>query len=169
MGIFAIILLVALWGVFKPFKGIKRKYFAIAAVVSFLMVGISAPPTKPSEPSKPVDPAVAAAEKEAATKAEATRVAESIMENQRSNAGRQARTAIKNAARNPDSVSFEAVMTNESGSLICVVYRAQNGFGGMNLEQVAFKNGVPKQGSSFWNKNCAGAKLYSQSTSANWL
>lgn len=161
MAIFTIILLIALYGLFRPFKGIKRKYFAIAAVLSFILIGVTAPAPKPT---KPVDPAVAAAEKEAATKAEAERVAESIMEDQRRNAARAVKAAIKASARNPDSVAFESVLTNENGSLVCMVYRAQNGFGGMNLEHLAVKNGKPYESTSFWNKNCANKELFEQST-----
>lgn len=42
------------------------------------------------------------------------------------------------AARNPSSVVFERVLTNESGELSCFKYQAENGFGGTNREWVAF-------------------------------
>lgn len=164
MAIFTILLLVAIFGVFKPFKGIARKYFAIAAFILFIIVVAVSP--KPAPP-KPLTPAEAAAQKAEAAKAEADKAErdrESVMETQRQHVGRAAKEAIKEAARNPDSVTFSTVAVNEDATLVCVVYRAQNGFGGMNQESVAFKNGSPKQSASFWNKNCAHAELYSQPT-----
>lgn len=62
--------------------------------------------------------------------------------------------AIKQSVRNPDSLVIEQASSNNDGSLLCVEYRAQNGFGGMNREFVAFQNGKTHQSSSFWNKHC---------------
>lgn len=45
---FAIIFLAAIVGIFKPYiKGTKRSYFAAAAAVSFVLVGITAAPSRP--------------------------------------------------------------------------------------------------------------------------
>lgn len=46
----------------------------------------------------------------------------------------EAAYALKARMRNPDSIVFERAATNSDGSLVCFVYRAQNGFGGMNRE-----------------------------------
>jgi hypothetical protein len=46
--------------------------------------------------------------------------------------------SLKAAMRNPHSVSFDRVLTNGDGSLVCFSYRAENGFGGINRERVAF-------------------------------
>jgi hypothetical protein len=44
--IFVVIFLAAVVGIFKPYiKGAKRSYFAVAAAVSFLLVGITAAPS----------------------------------------------------------------------------------------------------------------------------
>ena len=93
-------------------------------------------------------------EDEAANKLEAAK--DSI----RRNMALSAKMTITDAARNPDSVSFARVGVNEDASLVCVQYRAQNGFGGMNVETVAFLNGTPNQTASFWNKRCANTSLY---------
>jgi hypothetical protein len=63
--------------------------------------------------------------------------------------------AIKASLRNPDSLSFEQILVNDDGSVICMTYRAQNGFGGMNIEHVVFKDGDPSQTRASWHKNCA--------------
>lgn len=38
-------------------------------------------------------------------------------------------------------------------------YRAQNGFGGTNLERVVFKDGNPSQSRLSWQTHCAGKLL----------
>jgi hypothetical protein len=52
--IFVLVFLAAVVGIFKPYiKGWKRAYFAIAAAVSFIVVGITAEPTKTATNAKP--------------------------------------------------------------------------------------------------------------------
>jgi hypothetical protein len=50
--------------------------------------------------------------------------------------------ALNGSLRNPDSLSFEQILVNSDGSVICMTYRAKNGFGGMNVEHVVFKDGT---------------------------
>lgn len=46
-GVFVILFFAAVVGIFKPYiKGTKRSYFAVAAVVAFILVGITAPTPK---------------------------------------------------------------------------------------------------------------------------
>lgn len=45
--------------------------------------------------------------------------------------------SIKRSLRNPDSVKWEEILATLDGSTVCVKYRAQNGFGGMNREAAA--------------------------------
>lgn len=63
--------------------------------------------------------------------------------------------AVKASLRNPDSLSFQQILANDDGSVICLTYRAQNGFGGMNIEHVLFKDGDPSQSHASWHANCA--------------
>ena len=67
--------------------------------------------------------------------------------------------ALKASLRNPDSLSFESILANDDGSVICMTYRAQNGFGGMNIGHVVFKNGEPSESHASWHGNCAGKLL----------
>lgn len=67
--------------------------------------------------------------------------------------------AVKASLRNPDSLSFEQILANDDGSVICLTYRAQNGFGGMNIEHVMFKDGDPSQSHASWHAHCAGKML----------
>ena len=68
--------------------------------------------------------------------------------------------AVKSSLRNPDSLAFQSIHANDDGSVICMTYRAQNGFGGMNLGYVVFKNGEPSQNRASWQSNCAHKVLY---------
>lgn len=65
---------------------------------------------------------------------------------------------IKEAQRNPASVKWEQIRANEDGSVICISYRSQNGFGGMNLEPAVFLNNKILMGDNArgdaWSKNC---------------
>jgi hypothetical protein len=57
--------------------------------------------------------------------------------------GKNAFTAgmlLRASMRNPESLVVEEAWSNKSGSMICIAYRAQNGFGGMNREN-AFETG----------------------------
>lgn len=70
--------------------------------------------------------------------------------------------AIKKSLRNPDSFEAESVLVTEAGA-VCAVYRAENGFGGINVEQAVLNAAQTKALSSndkgftaVWNRECAG-------------
>lgn len=70
--------------------------------------------------------------------------------------------ALHDAMRNPDSFVLEKALVMDSGA-VCIEYRAQNGFGGMNRASAVVPPGTTKllnsDGPGFdksWNKNCAG-------------
>lgn len=67
---------------------------------------------------------------------------------------------IRQAARNPASVTWEDILTNDDASVVCIEMRAQNGFGGMNIESMAVINGEIKTSDAAWNKNCANKTLH---------
>lgn len=64
-------------------------------------------------------------------------------------------TSMKAALRNPDSAIWEEMRANDDGSIVCLKYRAQNGFGGVNRESVAVVKGRISKSADVWNKNCA--------------
>ena len=68
--------------------------------------------------------------------------------------------ALKESLRNPDSLDFDEILANDDGSVICMTYRAQNGFGGLNLERVVIKDGKPSQTRASWRANCANKMLF---------
>lgn len=67
--------------------------------------------------------------------------------------------AVKSNMRDPDSLTWVSIMTNTDASVICLEYRARNGFGGMNLEHGTYANGKYNVTAKAWNKNCANKPL----------
>ena len=61
---------------------------------------------------------------------------------------------IKTHLRNPSSVVWESMRANDDASIVCIEYRAQNGFGGMNREFLTVANGKGSQSAGAWNKSC---------------
>ncbi len=64
--------------------------------------------------------------------------------------------ALKETLREPDSVEWLKILTNEEGLLVCFEYKARNGFGGMGFEKTAMFYGQPVE----WNKFCANRELH---------
>lgn len=62
--------------------------------------------------------------------------------------------AVKQALRDPDSLTWESIRANDDASVICLEYRAKNGFGGMNREFAVFVKGKASQKPEMWNKHC---------------
>ena len=62
---------------------------------------------------------------------------------------------IKGMMRDPDSIIFESTLSNEDATVICIRYRAKNGFGGMNREVMAYANGKASKEPGFYKANCS--------------
>ncbi|MFH2082075.1 MAG: zinc ribbon domain-containing protein [Pseudomonadota bacterium] len=86
------------------------------------------------------------AAEQAAEKAEKTREAGSLL----------VMNSVMSRARDPDSLKFETVLVNEDASVVCVKYRARNGFGGMNRELLVTTTKNTWQDAGGWNRNCLG-------------
>lgn len=67
---------------------------------------------------------------------------------------------IKDSLREPESVQWITALANESGQIVCLEYRARNGFGGMNVERMTITPQGAGQEASRWNDHCAGVSLY---------
>lgn len=75
--------------------------------------------------------------------------------------------SLKKAARDPDSLEIERAYgrTEKHGvSYVCVLYRARNGFGGMNREHAVFSLAGGDPSAKAWNKWCDGSDGYSELT-----
>lgn len=64
---------------------------------------------------------------------------------------------IRSALREPDSVKWESIRANDDASLVCIEYRARNGFGGMNREIAVIQGASVSQRPADWNKHCTKA------------
>lgn len=68
--------------------------------------------------------------------------------------------SIKAATRDPNSLSWVSVLANDDASVVCVTYRARNGFGGMNVEHVVGSALGISTSASAWNKSCANRDMH---------
>jgi hypothetical protein len=77
--------------------------------------------------------------------------------------------SLKNALRDPDSFKLERAFTTMDAKYACVLYRAKNGFGGMNREHVVFTEAGGDQSAHGWNKHCVKGKFSEQTPNAETL
>lgn len=67
---------------------------------------------------------------------------------------------LKNAMREPESVEWIILSTDEKAELVCLKYRARNGFGGMSVETMTVTTQESGPEAVLWNRHCAGVSLY---------
>lgn len=77
----------------------------------------------------------------------------------RHQAAAQALITIKKSLRDPDSVQWEEILVSDDAKIMCIVYRAKNGFGGYTRGNIAIANGTASDSAAAWNKHCAGKQL----------
>lgn len=129
--------------------------FALAFVYNFT----AGPPKSQTAEEKSAAAAQEAAEKQARAEQERKAELAKAQEDRRFQFTVLLAKAIKDAARDPDSLVWEDISANDDASVVCFKFRAKNGFGGMNREVAAFANGKMSQTAGAWNKNCAGKTM----------
>lgn len=67
---------------------------------------------------------------------------------------------LKNAMREPESVVWEYMGTDENAEVVCLRYRARNGFGGMSVETMTVTTKESGQDAVLWNRHCTSGGLY---------
>ena len=77
--------------------------------------------------------------------------------------------SLKRSLRNPDSLSLEDVLVDDEAKHVCITYRAQNGFGGLNAEHVVFTEAGGDQSARAWNRHCAHKQLDDEKSAATSL
>lgn len=87
-------------------------------------------------------------------------IAAARVEDLRNRSAYDAATTLKAHLRDPSSLHFERISVNEDGSIVCLRYRARNGFGGLGLEQMVFNDGDGTSSPSAWRKHCKHVELY---------
>lgn len=119
------------------FTKIVGGFFALTVASAIIGQNSNSPPAAPPAPKKPADPLAEA------------RFQRTVL----------VARSIKAALRNPDSVQWVSFHSDDEANLVCIEYRAQNGFGGMNLEQAAYAKGKIQTSTAAWNKHCGGKRL----------
>lgn len=62
--------------------------------------------------------------------------------------------------REPESVVWEYMGANEKGEVVCLRYRARNGFGGMSDETMTVTTKESGPEAALWNRYCTSGGLY---------
>lgn len=132
----------------KPVKPVGMLGIITALIIGAIVFKCASPAHEPPPAPTPKSAAELAAEK---IEAEATR--------KRHAATADTLAYIISHARNPSSVTVELAGASEDGSVVCIQYRAQNGFGGMNRETISQANGKISDNPKQWNKHCLGGNL----------
>jgi hypothetical protein len=105
----------------------------------------------------------------AATNTTAADTAEEKAQNERASIAGLAVASLKQALRDPDSFKLERAFTTMDAKYACILYRARNGFGGMNREHVVFTTKGGDQSASAWNKHCVKGDFSEQTRNAETL
>lgn len=119
-------------------------FAAIFGIIVFRVVATNE--TRPPAPEKTTEQRAAESERQTA---EARRLATVTA---------MAKT-LKDAMRNPPSFVLESAAANDDASVICLAYRAQNGFGGVNREGIVFAGEKLAKDATAWKKHCTDQPL----------
>jgi hypothetical protein len=104
----------------------------------------------------------------AEAKAETTQKALSRRQDEQAQATQLAIMVIRKSLRDPDSLIVDEAFTRD-GKLICIQYRARNGFGGVNrsFAAVNVKLLATSFDAGYWNKNCTGDGFHDEISGVN--
>lgn len=67
---------------------------------------------------------------------------------------------MKNAMREPESVEWIYMGADEKAEVVCLRYRARNGFGGMSVETMTVTTREAGPEAALWNRHCTGGGLF---------
>lgn len=70
-----------------------------------------------------------------------------------------AMTVVKRALRDPDSVVWEDSLARRDGTVICLQYRARNGFSGYVRERIIFTADGNYDTLQAWRRHCSGVDM----------
>lgn len=74
---------------------------------------------------------------------------------------------LKSGLRDPGSLSLVSVLVDQPGETVCLIYRARNGFGGLNLDHMVVRAGEASTSPARWNKRCSHQSLIDMTFAAN--
>lgn len=124
----------------SPSLGKVGKYIAAALVVA-IVIGLIADGDTPTDSSPQIN-------------------TEEAERNHRANVARSFEKAIQSSLRDPESLKVEQMAIDSSGNVACAIYRAKNGFGGMNKGMAVKVGSSISEDADSWNKHCVGGSLY---------
>ena len=78
-----------------------------------------------------------------------------LAEKIRNDAAVAALEQLKQVLRDPKSLSVVSVGTDKDGHIVCMIYRAKNGFGGLDLGYTVSVHGALYDKTDVYNKYCA--------------
>lgn len=107
-----------------------------------------------------VEAKLQAAQQKGQAEAKAKHDADMLNEANRIRVARAVAQAIRDSAREPDSIVFNSLRTDEKANIVCAEFRGRNGFGGYSRQfvivtpQKTYQDNIAQ-----WNKHCSG-ELY---------
>ncbi|MEO8134259.1 MAG: hypothetical protein ABI831_09805 [Betaproteobacteria bacterium] len=63
-------------------------------------------------------------------------------------------SALRASMLEPDSMKFDSIRANDDASLICIEYRARNGFGRFDMDHAVITGKKVSREASAWNEKC---------------
>jgi hypothetical protein len=133
----------------EPTKKIGLGGYIVAGLVLLIIFNVASR----DKPEQAAAPALTAEQ-------QATKAADDADSNARLDNTVRTLKSVKAGLRDPKSVEWVSALANKDGSVVCITYRARNGFGGMNVEQAAMANQTVSGTSDAWQKHCAESQLY---------
>lgn len=124
-----------------PKKGVGLFGVLILIIFGMYIYNLSTTPTTPSAPQRTQTQIDADAAQSAKKEAAFQRVVFFMKR-------------VRSTLRNPKSIEWDEIRANDDASVICLEYRAQNGFGGMNKEFFVFTKDKASQEPAVWNRVC---------------
>jgi hypothetical protein len=112
------------------------KIILVGFIVLVIGISITGTPTPPPAPKSP------------------EQKAKEERENLRFNVARTVIANLKKSLRDPTSLAVESIFVNEDSTILCMEYRAKNGFGGTNKEILVLLNDRSSKKPADWNKHC---------------
>lgn len=62
--------------------------------------------------------------------------------------------ALKASLRDPASLEWETIRASDDAGVVCIEYRARNGFGGMNRGILVYAKNKARTDAAAWNAHC---------------
>jgi hypothetical protein len=83
-----------------------------------------------------------------------------IYEDGRITKAKSLESMLKLSLRDPESLKFDVVLIDKYSTVVCAVYRARNGFGGMNKEMIVLAESKADSSPEAWDKYCTKGEMF---------